>query len=200
MDAESELAQFFGAVKQEGNAPKRRRPQGGHRETRDYPRDQFQEPPHRESSLVISLARPACIAGRGDQGATPGPRTDLLHEARGAQHVCATYSIRDNSFRRSKPKIQDGSQASNLSRRRTRRQAGQGLPGGGFLPEGQGLGVEGSSSRLEVPVLEPGGSSSGGGQNRESRSQTRKWPDICKSLRSSCFFRIWCTASPAPSG
>eukprot|EP00439_Symbiodinium_sp_Y106_P071911 s1460_g13.t1 len=29
----------------------------GYRETRDYPRDQFQETPRRESSLVISLAR-----------------------------------------------------------------------------------------------------------------------------------------------
>ena len=57
MDAESELAQFFGAVKQEGHAPKRRRPQGGHRETHDHPRDQFQGPAHRESSLVITLAR-----------------------------------------------------------------------------------------------------------------------------------------------
>ena len=33
------------------------------------------------------FGKAACIAGRGDQGATPGPRTDLLHEARGAQHV-----------------------------------------------------------------------------------------------------------------
>ena len=33
------------------------------------------------------FGKAACTAGRGDQGATPGPRIDLLHEAGGAQHA-----------------------------------------------------------------------------------------------------------------
>ena len=99
MDAETELAQFFGAVKQEGNAPKRRRPKGGYRETRDYPRDQFQETPHRESSLVISLARQLV---RQEEEIKVLRQDDAL--------------IFFMKSPRNKPRIQGGSRANNLSR------------------------------------------------------------------------------------
>ena len=127
------------------------------------------------------FGKAACTAGRGDQGVTPGRR--MIFFMKPGEHNVLCHLFHTGQQFQKKQAENPGWKPGRRCSPSSASQAGQSLPGGGFRPEGQGLGVEGSGSRLAVPILEPGSSSS-------------KWLDTCKSSRS---FQIWCTASLAPN-
>ena len=110
-------------------------------------------------------------AGGGAQGTTPGPCSDLLHEAGRAHHVESfiSHSPAVPEEAKREPSLGTGAASSEGDHgggclQRAWSSSRTSLQRGGFLLESQGARMAGSCGGVEVPVLGQCGKTPGGGQ------------------------------------